>query len=79
LPIQPRELHYGAQARARRKIEGDDLVLSDAVEMPVRTKTARFPKLGQLGGRKDPHKVPIRRVVFPYARHSICRTERMLT
>src|SRR5580658_3984275 len=69
LPIQPLELHYAAQARARRKIEGDDLVLSDAVEVPVRTKpkTARFPKLGRLGGRENPHKMPIRSVVFAHA------------
>jgi hypothetical protein len=38
LPIQPLELHSGTQACALRKIEGDDLVLSDAVEMSDRTK-----------------------------------------
>jgi|SRR5580700_732413 hypothetical protein len=38
LPIQPLELHCGTQARTIRKIEGDDLVLSDAVEVPLRTK-----------------------------------------
>ena len=39
LPIQALQLHCGSQARALRKIEGDDLVLSDAVEMTVRTKS----------------------------------------
>src|SRR5580700_11434243 len=81
LPIQALALHHATQARARRKIEGDDLVLSDAVEVPVRTKpkTARFPKLSQPDGREDPHQVSIRSVVFAHARHGICRTERMFT
>src|ERR1700728_118639 len=81
LPIQPLQLHYAPQARALRKIEGNDLVLSDAVQVPVgaKPKTARFAKLGRLAGREDPHQVSIRSVVFAHARDGICRTERMFT
>ena len=81
LAVQSGKSHCGPQTSAAIGIERDDLVLGDAVEMPVWTKpeTPRLPKQSRLGGKEDTHKVSIRSVVFAHARHSICRTERMLT
>jgi hypothetical protein len=48
LPVQSREPYDGAQTRAAREIEADDLVLGSAVETPVgrEAQSARPTKLG---------------------------------
>jgi hypothetical protein len=72
LAMQPAKLHYEPKTFAITKIKGDNFVLGDAIEIPIRTKakTARPAKFGQPFGTKDAHKMSVCGVIHgPSSRH----------
>ena len=73
LAVQLRKLHHHPKIFPVPKIEGDDFILSDAIESAIGTKakTARPAKFGHTFGTKDAHKMSVRGVIFTNRRHSI--------
>jgi hypothetical protein len=70
-------LHCGSETFAACKVEDDNLVLRDAIEIAIRTKaqTTRFAKFGRPVGRKDAHKASVFGIVFTDRRDGVCRSE----
>jgi hypothetical protein len=68
------------QAFAGREIERDNLVLGDAVEVPIGTKaqSARLAERDRAGWRERADEVSVRGVVFANGRNGIWRAERAL-
>ena len=80
LAVQPRKLQHNPETFAVRKIEGDNFILGDAIEIAIGTKakTARPAKFGQAFGTKDAYKMSVRGVVFTDRRNGIGRSKRIL-
>lgn len=70
LAMQPAKLHHEPKTFAIPKIEGDNFVLGDAIEIAIGTKakTARLAKFGQPFGTKDAHSLR-RHIHGPSSRH----------
>src|SRR6202041_3678669 len=80
LSIQSPQSRDSPQACGTREVEGNPLVLRDAVEASVGSKaqTARFTELSFTIWRENSDEVAIRRIVFPNACHRVYRAEWML-
>src|ERR1700747_157114 len=80
LAVQPGKFQYGPKPIAIAKIEGDNFVLGDAIEIAVATKAkaARPAKFGRPFGTKDAHEMSVRGVVFTDRRHCIGRSKWIL-
>src|ERR1700722_4844690 len=77
LPIEPRLPDGRAQTRPGREIEGDNLVLGDAVKAPpmIEAQTTWFAEFRQTRRGQHADQAPIARVVFAHRGHSIRRAE----
>jgi hypothetical protein len=79
LAMQPGKSHHRPETFAVCKIEGDNLVLGDAIEIAIGTKakTTRPTKFGEPFGIKNTHKMSVRGVIFTHRRHGIGRSKRI--
>src|SRR5579864_3764136 len=80
LPVQPRKLHHHPETFAVHKIESNNFVLGDAIEIAIGTeaKSARPAKFAEPVGTKDAHKMSVRSIVFTDRRHGIGSSKRIL-
>jgi hypothetical protein len=76
--MQPGKLQHSSKPFAIPKIEDDNFVLGNTIEIAIGTKakTARPAKFGQPLGTKDAHKMPVRGVVFTDRRHGVERVRK---
>jgi len=67
LSIQAWESHDGPQAFAARKVEANDLITGDAIEVSIGSKTqaARFAELSLPIWEENTDEVSVGRIVFP--------------
>ena len=73
LAMQSAKLHHEPKTFTIPKIEGDNFVLGDAIEIAIGTKakTAWPAKFGQPFGMKDAHEMSVCGVIFTDCRHGI--------
>src|SRR6202034_801847 len=67
LSIQSRESHHGSQAFAARKVEANNLIAGDAIEVSIGSKTqaARSAELSLPIWKENTDEVSVGRIVFP--------------
>jgi hypothetical protein len=71
LPVEPRELHGGADKASSAEIEGNHAVFSYAIQTSggPESQTPRPAEADGAIGREDTHELPGGRVIFTHARH----------
>jgi hypothetical protein len=80
LAVQPRKLHHHPETFTVRKIERNNFILGNAIEIAIESeaKTARSAKFGQPFRTKDAYKMSVRGIVFADRGHGIGRSKWIL-